>query len=128
MSPNDAFLLLGLLVVYAPFLVAFGVFRGVPRAGVWKFVCCTLAGVAAIAVHFAVGLVLWLIAWLFAGITLQTTRREAVESATLRAMQEQNKLLKQELLTMQQVHPATFPETLPPTEHATLKRDGSSLH
>ena len=72
--------------------------------------------------------VLWLIAWLFAGITRHAARREAVENATLKAMQEQNELLKRELLTMQQSHPATSPETLPLTEHATPKREGSSLH
>jgi len=42
-------------------------------------------------------MVLWLIAWLFAGITRHAARREAVENATLKAMQEQNELLKREL-------------------------------
>jgi hypothetical protein len=105
MGKDDVLLLFGLVVVYAPFLVAYGFFRSMPGCGVWKFlafVCCTLAVLSAFVVHFGVGLVLWLIAWLFAGITRHAARREAVENATLKAMQEQNELLKQKLLTMQE--------------------------
>ena len=99
MNDGQIYSVLGLAVVYAPFLVAYGLFRGSQGGGVWKFLsfcCCTLALVSAFGVSFVLGTVLWLLAWLFAGVTQHTARRDAVENATLRALQEQNELLKKQ--------------------------------
>jgi hypothetical protein len=118
-------------VVYAPFIVAYGAFRDLPGGGVWKFltfVFCTLTVAAAFTDSFGMTLVLWLIAWVLAGIMRQTARREAVDNKALSALQEQNELLKKQLLTIQRSHSATLPETLPLTEHFAVKGEGSSLH
>jgi hypothetical protein len=112
------YLLLGLAVVYSPFVLAYGAFRKVRGGGVWKFLSfcfCTLALLSAFGISPWLGILLWLVAWVFAGVARSTANRDAGRHATLRAIREQNDLLRkqQELLTQQQGLPATPPETLP---------------
>jgi hypothetical protein len=102
MSEGQIYLLLVLAAAYAPLLVASG--RGQPGAGVWKFLtfcCCTLALVLPFAgfgsmLYLGLGIVSWLFAWVFAGVARSSIRRAAVENATLRAIEEQTKLLRQQ--------------------------------
>jgi hypothetical protein len=110
MTEGQIYLVLALAAVYAPFIVADGLFRGRRGGGVWKFLSFCFCTLAILSVYFGsfgfgVGVVLWLIAWVFAGVTRHTASRDAVQNATLKAIQEQNELLRkqqQELLTNQQ--------------------------
>ena len=93
---GEVYLLIALAVAYAPFITAFGAFRGVKGGGVWKFLAfcfCTLAIAASVLVNFVLGVILWLVAWIFAGLTRHSASGNATAEATLKALQEQNALL-----------------------------------
>jgi hypothetical protein len=97
---GEVYLLIALAVAYAPFITAFGAFRGVQGGGVWKFLAfcfCTLAIATGVLVNFVLGMILWLVAWVFAGLTRHFASRSATADATLKALQEQNALLSKSL-------------------------------
>ena len=94
------YLIFALALLYAPFIAASGRRGG----GVWKFLslfCSTVALFSAFEYSAVLGVIVWTFAWVFAGVALFNStwlaRGEAqiaVETATLRAMQEQNELLR----------------------------------
>ena len=104
----------------------------------WKFLSfcfCTLAILSGWFFGFGLGVVLWLIAWVFAGVTRHAASRDAVQNATLRAIQEQNELLRKqqpELLTNRQSVDEDKPflgGVFSPSTHIMVKRhskDGTS--
>ena len=91
MNQWEIYLLLALAAVYAPYIVADGLFWRVRGGGVWKFLSFCFCTLAILPVFFGpgdLGVVLWLIAWVFAGMTRHTVSRNAVQNATLKAIQE----------------------------------------
>jgi ABC-type sulfate transport system permease component len=101
MNEGQVYILLVLLVIYLP-LVVTG-FR--PGSGIWKFLAfafCTLAIIGSIFVSLVVGVLCWLIAWVFGGIALGAMRRTAREDRMLKALEEQNRLLQQQQIERNQ--------------------------
>lgn len=97
MDNGTIYVLIALLLVYAPLLVA--KINGKPGGGIWTFLtfcCCTLALVGIFFLGFILSLVLWLVAWAFAAAARSSVRRVAHEAATLRALEEQNQLLRRQ--------------------------------
>jgi hypothetical protein len=113
MSDHAYVLIIALAIVYLPLIVADLGSRG---GGIWKFLAfmlCTIALGAAFlsafgvvigvvtgsvigGVSLMVGLVAWLFAWACAAAARSAARREADSKAMLAALQEQNRILRQQ--------------------------------
>jgi hypothetical protein len=94
MDQGQFYLLLVLAIIYLPLLIS-GFSAG---AGIWKFLAfafCTLAIVSIFFVSVLVGIVCWLVAWVFGGIALSSIRRTRREDKMLHAVEEQTRLLRQ---------------------------------
>jgi hypothetical protein len=66
-------------LLFAPFIVAYGPFRSRSRVGVWKFLAFALSGFTVVVGFIAgplMGIIVWFIAWVFAGIAVTLDTRE----------------------------------------------------
>jgi hypothetical protein len=94
MDQGQFYLVLVLAIIYLPLLVS-GFWAG---AGIWKFLAfafCTLAIVSIFFVSVPVGILCWLVGWVFGGIALGSIRRTRREDKMLHAIEEQTRLLRQ---------------------------------
>jgi hypothetical protein len=68
-----------LALLFAPFVVAYGPFRSRSRVGVWKFLAlalCVFAVVIGFLGSLLLGVIVWFIAWVFAGVAVTLDTRE----------------------------------------------------
>lgn len=108
-SDDQTYALIALAVAYAPFIAAYGGWKRVNGGGIWKFLAfcfCTLAiafvlPILGIPMLAPVAIVLWILAWVFAGLARYGASRQATAdanlkaaNATLKAIEHQNELLE----------------------------------
>src|SRR5947209_2671744 len=105
----QGYMLIGLAIVYLPLIVAD---LGSKGGGIWKFLSfllCTIALGAVVpsaigilfgpvigGVSLVLGIIAWLFAWACAAAARSAARRDADNKAMLAALQEQNRLLRQQ--------------------------------
>jgi hypothetical protein len=92
MDSEHVIILLALAITFAPVFVA--AFSDKPGGGIWKFLalcCCLLALYLGLTIA---GSVAWLVAWACAAAVLSSIRRRSTDEEMLRAVHEQNELLR----------------------------------
>jgi hypothetical protein len=82
-----------LAITFAPVFVA--AFSDKPGGGIWKFLtlCCSVLVLLYLGPTIW-GLVAWLVAWACAAAALSSMRRRSTDEEMLKAIHEQNELLR----------------------------------
>jgi hypothetical protein len=93
--------IVALVIVYLPW-IASGVISFSPRGGgIWRFLTFVFCTVALAGIFFFIvpGVIAWIVAWMCAAASRSAIARSRVEDATLRAIEEQNQLLREQAAT-----------------------------